>query len=286
MKVLLPLDLVQPVEPIIASLEALVDMKTTDVNLLYVHELLPAYENALRASGVFMDDWTNQWDNAARSKLRDVAALLKGRVNSVSMELVSGPTAMMIENVARDHGEELVVMAHRQRHGMEKFFQGSVSAKVVQHAPCSSVVLRGSPTKLGTVVVGHDGSAHSLDAIALAAKHLRLGAAEKILLCHAIDVAEPIKLMGPVAFVSALEQNALMQGEVYLAEAEKLLIDSGVKNVDMRLIEGEPANELIRSGRDRRTWALRGRTLPAGKRLAKNRHPCTMLSRNHEASLA
>jgi nucleotide-binding universal stress UspA family protein len=250
MKILLPLDLIQPVEPIVASLPAYIDLASCDVKLLYVHELLPAYENSLRASGRFSDDWEKAWDDKARGKLAEAEKLLQGKCKSVGSELTSGPTAMTIENVARDFGADMTILVPRQKAGAERFFGGSISSKVVAHAPGTVLILRGAATQLSTVVVGHDGSDNGKYAITSALTQFRLSTAGKVVLCHAVDLAEPIKLLGPLEYVSALEQNSLMQGEVYLAEGEKLLMAGGVKKVDMQLIEADPAEGMITMAKD------------------------------------
>jgi nucleotide-binding universal stress UspA family protein len=250
MKILLPLDLIQPVEPIAAALSAYVDLANCDVKLLYVNELLPAYENSLRASGHFSDDWKKEWGDTARGKLGEAEKLLQAKCKSVSVELLSGPTAMTIESVARGFGAELTVLTPRKKAVPEKMFGGSVSSKVVAHAPGTVLILRGDATKLSTVVVGHDGSENSKHAITTAVSQLRIKDAGKVVLCHAVDLAEPIKLLGPLEFVGALEQNALMQGEVYLADGEKLLVAGGVKKVDLQLIEADPAEGMITMAKD------------------------------------
>lgn len=251
MKILLPLDLVQPVEPIVASLAALLDLANADVKLLYVHEMLPAYENALRTSGNFSDDWEKQSDAKARGLLKDAEKLLQGKCKSVSSELATGPTAMTIENIARNEGHDMTVLVPREKKGAKRFFSGgSVTSKVMQHAPGIVLILRNQPETLSNVIVGHDGSANSAYAIEAAVKTFRIADAKKVTLVHAVDIAEPIKLIGPVEFVGSLEQNLLMQGETILAAGEKLLADGGVKNIDLQLIEDDPAEGMITMAND------------------------------------
>jgi nucleotide-binding universal stress UspA family protein len=250
MKILLPLDLTQPVEPIIASLGAFLNLANCDVKLLYVHELLPAYENALRSSGQFSDDWERQLDANVREKLTAASKLLEGKAKSAQVELRNGPTGHTIESAARDWKADVTVLVPRHKHGAEKFLTGSVTSKVAQHVPGTVLILRGAPTKLSTVVCGHDGSDASRFALTRACEMFNLAAAGKVVLCHAVDLAEPVKLLGPVEFVSALEQNSLMQGEVYLADGEKALAAGGVKKVDLQLIEDDPAHGVITMAKD------------------------------------
>lgn len=250
MKILLTLDLVQPVEPIVAALSALVDLSKADVKLLYVHEMLPAYENALRTSGNFSDDWEKQYDSKAHAMLAEAESLLKGKCKSVSSELATGPIAMTIEKIAKNEGHEMTVLVPRDQRGVKRFLSGgSVTSKVMQHAPGIVLILRNQPKSLSKVLVGHDGSDNAAYAIKTGAKVFRLSDA-KVTLVHAVDIAEPIKLLGPVEFVGALEQNLLMQGEAILAAGEKLLADAGVKNIDLQLIEDDPAEGMITMAND------------------------------------
>ena len=250
MKILLPLDFSQPVEPIVASLAAFMNLGTCDVKLLYVHELLPAYENSLRSSGHFADDWEQQIETSIRAKLAEAAACLEGKANSVTTEIRNGSTAQAIESAARDWNAEVTVLVPRHKHGAEKFLTGSVTSKVVQHVPGTVLVLRDAPARLSTVVCGHDGSETSKFALTRGSQMFNLGSAERVVLCHSVDLAQPIKLLGPVAFVSALEQNSLMQGEVYLADGEKALVAGGVKKVELQLIEDDPAHGVITMAKD------------------------------------
>jgi len=250
MKILLPLDLVQPVEPIVSALASYLDLAQCDVKLLYVHELLPAYENALRSAGKFEDDWETQWDQTAKGKLAKAEALFKGKCKSVASELMNGPTAMTIEQTARDYKADITVLVPRERQGAERFFAGSISAKVVQHAPGTVLILRPAGAGLSKAVFGYDGSKNAQHAISTALAQFKIKEAKQVVLCHSVDVAEPVKLLGPLEFVSQLEQNALMQGEVFLAEGEKLLAAAGVKKVDLQLIEGDPADGMITMAKD------------------------------------
>lgn len=46
-----------------------------------------------------------------------------------------------VVTLAREHGVELIVLETRPRSLLERVFSPSVSAKVVQHAPCAVLVL-------------------------------------------------------------------------------------------------------------------------------------------------
>lgn len=254
MKILLPVDLVQPIEPTIDLLNALCKLKDADVRVLYVRELLPAYENVIKTSGNFTDDWEKKLDAKAREQLQNFQQLLKPHCRTVSVELTSGPPASMIATVAADEEQDLIVLTATEKKRAGRLFTGTVSGRVLDRASCP--VLLGRPSCNGTdtlknVLIGFDGSEHSREAVEHAAEFFRLAESQaKITVVHSVDVAEPVKYLSPVEFVASIEQNLLMAGETYLAQAEKLLADRRIKNVECCLIEGDPAGGILKMADD------------------------------------
>jgi nucleotide-binding universal stress UspA family protein len=252
MRILYPVDLVQPIEPTVELLKSYCDLLQHDVRLLYVRELLPAYENLMKSSGKFSDDWEAQIDEKAHAALDETLSRLKPHCKSVTTEVTNGPIASTLCNVARDEKQDLIVVAPARHKLSDLLSLGSTSARVVDHAPCAVLVARAamsSPGQLKNVVIGFDGSSNAAKAIEQAARLFKLNAA-KITVVHSVDVADPIKFLSPVAFVSSIEQDLLMQGEVFLADAKKLLSDLGMRDVECRLVEGKPANEVIKVAKE------------------------------------
>lgn len=56
--------------------------------------------------------------------------------------LAMGDPADEIIRAARDHGFELIVVGHRGLSPVKAFLLGSVSNRIVSHAPCSVLVVR------------------------------------------------------------------------------------------------------------------------------------------------
>jgi nucleotide-binding universal stress UspA family protein len=82
-------------------------------------------------------------DRVAREQaLREAAALLAER--RVESRLVEGfgDAADVILAEAEKVGTDLVVVGSRGVHGAERLLLGSVSSKVVSHAPCDVLVVR------------------------------------------------------------------------------------------------------------------------------------------------
>lgn len=251
MKILLPLDIVNPPELIIEYLEQILPLQDKSVHLLYVNEAWPAYENVIQAAGQFSDDWRQKLDARAYEELATAARKLAGKCIAVDSEVVSGPPAMMIETVARDENCDITVLCPGKHVLMERILLGSVSAKVLKHGPGTILICR--PTekpieRLKQVVIGVDGSANAKDALRSAVEMFKLNeSSAKVLLVHSVDIADPVKFLSPVEFISAVEQNLLMEGESILADGKRILSDLGVKNIDLSLVEGKPQNQIIKT---------------------------------------
>jgi nucleotide-binding universal stress UspA family protein len=249
MKVLLPVDIVHPVKPIVDELIAALPLKEAELLLLYVKEELPAYEKVVESVADFSEDWGHQVERRTKAVFDEAAALLRPFCARVSTEIVMGPPALMIETVARDEKFDLTAVAPGSHSAVEKFFLGSVSSKVVKHGPNSILILRpfgrtGASTK--HVVMGIDGSPQSHHAVTQAAKQLNLqGGDAQVTLIHVVSVADVMKLISPVEYISLVESNLLLEGETFLAEGKRILSDHGINRVECVLKEGDPAAEII-----------------------------------------
>lgn len=253
MKLLLPLDIVHPVEPTIGELVRLVPLENAEVLLLYVKEELPAYEKVVETQANFEEDWAVQLEKRARLTLDEVSTLLKQHCRQVHTEIVMGPAALMIETVARDESFSVTAVTPGSHSAVEMFLLGSVSSKVVKHCPGSVLILRPAKSddkRIKHVVMGIDGSPQSRNAIEQAGKILKINGDEvQITLMHVVSVADVFKLISPVEYISLVENNLLMEGETFLADGKRILSEMGFKRVECVLKEGDPATELINLSR-------------------------------------
>ena len=60
----------------------------------------------------------------------------------VQKEILEGPAAEAILNVAETHGNDLIIMGTRGRGGLRSLIIGSQSQKVVSHATCPVLLVR------------------------------------------------------------------------------------------------------------------------------------------------
>lgn len=91
--------------------------------------------------------------------LARVAARLQGKGRAVEYRAVLGRAADAILDQADDFGPDLIVVGSRGHGPMRTLLLGSVSAEIVDHAPCPVLVARSS--EVSRVVLAHDGSAQA-----------------------------------------------------------------------------------------------------------------------------
>ena len=78
----------------------------------------------------------------AEGAMKKVAAELATRGVPAEIVIKDGHPAEMIIDTAKEIGADLIVVGSHGRHGAKRFFLGSVSAKVVEHAPCHILVIK------------------------------------------------------------------------------------------------------------------------------------------------
>ena len=249
MKILFPIDMNKPVPASIDQVAAMLPLADKTIHLLYVNEAWPSYENLLGTSGEFADDWREIVDVHANKVLAEAVSYLTGKCLSVSSEIVSGPPALMIETVARDENCDMTVLMPGKHPMMDAMFLGSVSSNVVKHGPGTMLLVRpmeSYPAQVNNVLFGVDGSGNAKEAMLKAVQLFQLDKLDvKVMLFHAAHVADPIRYVSPIEFISRVEQNLILEGETYLADAKRYLADVGVKNVELVVRTGNPAQELI-----------------------------------------
>ncbi|MBP9092963.1 universal stress protein [bacterium] len=235
------------------QLARLVPLAGCDVNLIYVKEELPSYERVLATQADFPQDLGNVIEAQAKPVLAELAKRIEANGAKVTVEIVTGPAAYMIEQAALDEGKELVVVSTGPR-ADGQFTFGSTSAHVARHAPCSTLVLRKLATRKhadSSVLIAIDGSEHCLKAIESAIKKFN-GKIEnrKINLIYVANISPMVAAVTPRGFVVAMEENLMMEGEIHLATAKKILSAHGFTNVDIILKTGSPAHEIIKAAEE------------------------------------
>jgi nucleotide-binding universal stress UspA family protein len=247
LKILLPVDIAHTHPEMFGVLKEYLPLKDAQVTLLYVREEMPAYESMIGTMADFPTDLPNQIESRAKTVLAELAEILKPDCKEVKTLILMGPSAMMIESVAEDNGIDLIAMAPGVHTKVAQYLIGSTCERVAKHSRISVLIVRQPDVKsLRNVVVGIDGSQSALDAMLNACEIFSLkerGA--KITLVNVVSVTGIVKYISPPAFVARVEDNLMMSGEACLAEAEKVLNDTGMKEITVKLKNGDPETELI-----------------------------------------
>jgi nucleotide-binding universal stress UspA family protein len=248
MKVLLPLDIVHPVETTIKQLQHLLPLDDTHVLLLYVKDIFPGYVLAAEVSGDLSGEWSQHLEERAYKFLQESAQQLEPHCKKVDIRIISGSPAVMIEETARQEHFDVTVITSTKHSNLGRFFLGSTASPVVKHAQGTVLILRDG-AKLGelkNVVMGIDGSKQSHEAIHIAAKQFAFKTQTKIHLVHVVSVAEVFKMVSPGEYIAAVENNLIMEGETFLAEGKSILAKHKLENVECLIKEGNPAAEILK----------------------------------------
>lgn len=245
MKILVPIDVTHKNEGLVQQMSRILPLSDADVRLLFVREELPSYESMLSSMADFPEDWSNQIEKKAHSVLYEIKNELKPLCKSVDAEIVSGPTALMIETVAKDDNFDITAITPQQHSKLHQLFARSVSLNVAKHGTGTIVLLHEARHHSGPlrVVIGVDGSNASTNALEMATKNFALEKAS-VHLVNVVTIAPILTLVSPVTFIGALQEKLMLEGETFLATAKNHLDKLGVKNVEISLKSGDPATEL------------------------------------------
>ncbi|PLX50275.1 MAG: universal stress protein [Desulfobulbaceae bacterium] len=78
----------------------------------------------------------------AEGVMKKVSADLAAKGIKAEIVIKVGNPAEKIIDTAKEIGADLIVVGSHGRHGAQRFFLGSVSAKVLEHAPCHVLIIK------------------------------------------------------------------------------------------------------------------------------------------------
>lgn len=121
-----------------------------------VHAIEPLTTVTAFASAPILD-LGDEAEREVRGELERFAAPLRSPERTVEIDLLFGHASDVIVAEAERFGADLVVVGSRGRGGIASMLLGSVSAEVVDRAPCPVLVARGDT--LTRILLAEDGSA-------------------------------------------------------------------------------------------------------------------------------
>jgi nucleotide-binding universal stress UspA family protein len=174
-------------------------------------------------------NWERE-EQMAEDYLQEKAASLRGRVPRVRVLRRHGEPASSILDVAESEGVSLIVMSTHGRTGLLRFFFGSTTDRVVQHARCPLLLVRidekapPPAPRFSKILVPLDGSEVAASALPFVEEFARLHGAA-VVLYHAIPplAAYPgIEAANPQMTGEVLEEMQREAHEILSAQARRL----------------------------------------------------------------
>ncbi|HSK51613.1 MAG TPA: universal stress protein [Clostridia bacterium] len=194
---------------------------------------------------------------ALESAERDLALAHPDAV--IERFLLRGRAASSIVQEARDFEADLVVVGHRGHGPIETMLLGSVSAEVVDHAPCPVLVARGSAP--GPIGLAEDGSPSGMTAAAVLTR-LPFPKTAPITVLTVTDTGFPFASSGaPGLYDQAIESyvrsldDARAQAKQIAATSAKRLEEAGYRATAF-VRDGDPAHEIVEFAKEHRIGLL------------------------------
>lgn len=130
-----------------------------ELTLVHAVDLRP-FENPIFAQPIgrsTAEDLRHSMMDAAERLLDQTSAMVPATVPSTKrFHQVGNPAKVVLETV-RSTGCDLVAVGSQGRGRVAELFLGSVSHRVVLHAPCASLLVRNDPGKLQSVLLAVEG---------------------------------------------------------------------------------------------------------------------------------
>lgn len=256
----------------------------------YVTPLAFAGETPFPASVV--DQMIADEETALAAALRDAKDLGATRVSSVFLQ--GPPWQAICDAVAADPAFDMIVMGTEGRTGLRRVFLGSVAEKVVRHAACSVLAVRGKngTSAFRNILCPIDFSESSRIAMYEAAR-LAAPGGSGITLLHVLDL--PVRFSGEPTVAGFVEDLDRKGARLLAAWATELRARVSVPVVTrtrigspgtqaMSVLEGEPPFDLAVVGSHGRTGLRRVVLGSVAERIVRHA-PCPVLvARKREAT--
>jgi nucleotide-binding universal stress UspA family protein len=105
-------------------------------------------DHPMAAYPLFLESAVRDAEDAGRKLLADATAKIRNGLKvEVEGDVVIGLPVPSLVQAAKDWKADMIVTGSHGRHGLDRFFFGSVSYDVAAHAPCSVMVVRLEGTK-------------------------------------------------------------------------------------------------------------------------------------------
>jgi nucleotide-binding universal stress UspA family protein len=179
--------------------------------------------------------------DAARAVAQDAAEALRVRGLNVEVDVEMGDPATALITQARERLADLIVVGHRGRGPVASAVLGSVSAYLVDHAPCPVLVARGPA--ITRMLLATDGTQSSM---AIPRVLHAWGASFRGLPVEVLCVAQRDEFVTPWAGEPD-EDAAIAEHERIARHVADEMVELGWSAAAV-VRSGEPAREIVRAG--------------------------------------
>ncbi|MFI5254172.1 MAG: universal stress protein [Candidatus Limnocylindrales bacterium] len=183
----------------------------------------------------------------------DAAARLAAPGRSVDAVVVRGRAATSIVDEARHFGADLIVVGSRGHGTLESMLLGSVSAEVVDHAPCPVLVAR--RPRLASLLLADDGSAGARAACEKVVHWPIFGGLE-VRVVSVAPASAPWQPAFPVTY-GPTDGPAFRDRQDAAIEAHQRLVDDTARRLELAgckpvtdVRAGDAAREIVAAARD------------------------------------
>lgn len=178
---------------------------------------------------------------------------------TVERDLLRGRPATVIVDEARGFRADLVVVGHRGHGPFDTMLLGSVSAEVVDHAPCPVLVARSDA--IGSVVLAEDGSGGAMTAEQTLA-HLPIDRRTPITVLSVVESGLPFTAatapgmfdVGMTAYIEGIEEAR--RDALGVAEAAAVRLRAAGFHARTAVHDGDPSHQIVDYARTHGTGLL------------------------------
>jgi nucleotide-binding universal stress UspA family protein len=202
-------------------------------------------------AGAIEEDVVNRLTDALLAAKREIAR----PTLTVDHVVLRGHIARAIVDEARTFDADLVVLGSRGHGGLGTMLLGSTSAEVVDHAPCPVLVVR--DTRIGSIVLGEDGSTGARDAAACV-EEWQILAAVPVTVVSVAEVAVPMAnatlgLYDQVmeSYTESVDLARAEHRSIALRRADRLARTGRAVQIEVR--EGDAAAEIVTAAGELKT---------------------------------
>lgn len=188
-----------------------------------------------------------------RSNLEAVQARAKKEgVDCVTTVREGEDSYKYIVDEAAKNKSSMIVMGRRGRTGLKRLMMGSVTARVIGHAPCNVLVVpRAAQLQFANIVVATDGSRHSVaaasEAIGLAKRN---GSVLTVLSVVPSEISTPVDIDFTVSQRELIAEKEMQEAEKNVRAVKEAAQKENV-SVKAYIMSGKPADAVIETAREK-----------------------------------